>query len=635
MIPGFLRVTLQRLGLLLAAYAFTRAFFLLWNWDHYAQLPSSQLMLSFVHGARFDLSAILFTNIPLLLIWILPTSWLALRWVQRSEFALFMLINSACLGLNIMDSEYVKFIGKRNSLDLLLIREDVRRQGLVQILENWNLALGWITFCVLLAWVMPRFKWDTRERVLSPMFWLTRVAFIGLAILGMRGGWQFKPLHPMHAYFTTSHELGLLTLNTPFNLLKSRPRGEVHRQRYFATDKEAIERLQKMTGLSRPPLGYAKGWNVVVFILESFSLEYVSIANDGKGYTPFMDELSKNPKAFFFPHNFANARRSIEGLPAVLCGMPAMMAEPIITSDFANNRLDCMPKVLGKNGYSTYFLHGAHNGSMHFDTFSNIAGFEHFIGLNEFPKDNPADFDEAWGVLDEPMFQYAAKKMGEASKPVLLSVFSLSSHSPYFIPPQHRGKFKKGTLEIHETIGYTDYSLREFFKTAEKESWFNNTIFIITADHTQKTDQPKYADLIGPWRVPFLVYIPGLEEGRVKVSPDRLTQHADIAPSVYDLIGLEVPDRLLVGQSIFDSAKPGRIYNYTSYGYWYMNPEVFLDFGRETPYKASTHKNSYAIQETDPKSPAVEEAVLDLKAIVHYVNEGLLGNSLHTWKDAK
>ncbi len=51
-----------------------------------------------------------------------------------------------------------------------------------------------------------------------------------------------------------------------------------------------------------------------------------------------------------------------------------MMAEPIITSDFSNNRLDCLPKILGKKGYETFFLHGAHNGSMHFDTFSRIAG---------------------------------------------------------------------------------------------------------------------------------------------------------------------------------------------------------------------------------------------------------------------
>ncbi len=635
MIPAALRIILQRVLLLLLAYGITRAFFLYWNWGHYAGLPLGDVFMAFVYGARFDLSAIFFTNAILFPLWVLPTKISARPKVRTLELTLFILINLAALGLNVMDAEYVKFIGKRNSFDLLFIADDVKRQSLGLLLQYWFMDLFVIALVGALWWMAPRFRLDTAERLSDWKYWTWRAAFLALAVLGMRGGFQFKPLHPMHAYFTTSHDLGLLTLNTPFNLIKSKPRGEVHRQKYFATDKAAIDHLRGMTSLSRPPLGVAKDWNVVLLILESFSLEYVGIANDGKGYTPFIDELARDEKAFWFPYNFANARRSIEGIPSVVCGLPAMMAEPIITSDFSNNRFDCLPKVLGRRGYSTYFLHGAHNGSMRLDTFSKIAGFENFVGLDEFPKDNPADFDVAWGVLDEPMFQYAAKTITAAKKPVMLSVFSLSSHSPYFIPPQHRGKFAKGTLEIHESIGYTDHSLREFFKTAANEPWFNNTIFVITADHTQKSDQAKYQDLIGPWRVPLLIYIPGLEKGRAKASPDRLTQHADIAPSVYDLLGFTPDDHLLVGQSVFDEGREGRVYNYTTYGYWYMNGKVMIDMGRESPTRAFTHNKTFEIQEIDPKTPAALQATEDIKAVVHYVNEGLLGNSLHSWRKAK
>lgn len=632
MVPSFVKTAVQRLLLLFTAYFICRLFFLAWNWNLFSQAPVKQILLAFVIGLRFDLAAILFTNVLLLPLWLLPERAWQNRALRRTEIILFGIINCVAFGFNIIDAEFVKFIGKRTSYDLLLMGDDLQRHSFNVIATYWHFCLGWLALSAAVVYCAKRFG-GGEDRVRTISFWAWRIALLTLAVAGMRGGFQFKPLHPMHAYFSTRHEIGLLTLNTPFNLIKSRPRGTVQRERYFATDKEAIKHLVEMTSLSRPPLAAGKNWNVVVIILESFNLEYVGAANDYPGYSPFIDELAK--KSFFFPLNFANARRSIEGLPAVLCGLPAMMAEPIITSDFSNNRFDCLPKILAAKGYSTYFLHGAHNGSMHFDTFSRIAGFENFVGLNEYPKDNPADLDEYWGVLDEPMLQYAIKTIDQAQSPVMLSVFTLSSHHPYFIPPQHREKFPKGTLEIHETIGYTDYALRKFFEVAATKPWFDNTLFVITADHTQKTDQPKYHDLIGPWRVPFLIYAPGIKDGQVKSSPERITQHADIVPSVLDFLGVDWPERHLIGQSVFDLKKPGRAFNYTFYSYWLIDPDILIDFGRDThPLKAYTHKGTFGVTETEAKGPAVDKALTDLKATVHYINESLQKNSLNTWKES-
>jgi hypothetical protein len=631
--PRSLKVILQRLLWLMFGYFVCRAFFLFWNWTTYSDLPRKDVAYAFFYGMRFDLSAILFTNSLLLLIWILPSRWLAKKSWRYADLTLLFVFNWIWMGLSFVDAEFVKFIGKRTSYDLLMMGDDLERHSLNVILTYWPFCLGLTVLTAFIVWMVPRFQEDPREKLKSVWPWAWRLAFIGCCVIGMRGGFQFKPLHPMHAYFSTKHELGLLTLNSAFNFIKSPPRLEIQHTRYFADDKEAIVHLRDMTELSRPPLGVAKGWNVVVLILESFSLEYMGASNDYTGYTPFLDELSK--KSFFFPLNFANARRSIEGLPAVLCGLPAMMQEPVITSDFSNNRFDCIPRVLGKNGYSTYFLHGAHNGSMHFDTFSKIAGFENFVGLNEYPKGNKDDFDEVWGVLDEPMLQYAVKTIDEAPKPVMLSVFTLSSHHPYYIPPKYRGKFPKGTLEIHETIGYTDNAVREFFASAEKKPWFNHTIFVITADHTHKSEKKKYADLIGGWRVPLFIYVPGLKDGQAKTSVERITQQVDVPPSIYDLLGLDVPDHLLVGQSVFDSGKPGRAYNYTHYSYWYLDPEIMADFGRDpAPTKFYRHKNTYDLQEIKPgETPErTAKALLDVKSVVHYMNEGLLKNSLHSWR---
>lgn len=632
MIPSNLRVIFSRFLILLAAYFFCRLIHLTWNWPVYAEIPIQQIALAFVHGLRFDTSIILITNAPWILLWLfLPqkirqTS--AFKWLDLGSFAV---LNYVALGLNLVDVEFVNFMGKRMSIELLRIQEDIQRHSLSILGTYWYLTLLSIALAALLTWIAARVSAEAQEKRSWWQSALWTFATLIFIFTGIRGGYQVKPLHPMHAYFSTRHELGLLTLNTPFNLVKSPPRGRRERARYFELDSQAVDHLKEMTGLSRAPLGLAKKWNVVIILVESFSSEYAGAGNDYPGYTPFFDSLAK--EAFFFKNNFANARRSIEGLPAVLCGLPALMDEPIITSDFSNNRFDCLPKILGRAGYSTYFLHGAHNGSMHFDTFSKIAGFENFVGLDEYPKTNPADLDPHWGVLDEPMLQYAAELMDKAKRPALISVFTLSSHHPYYIPPHLRGQFKKGTLEIHESMGYADYALKKFFETAKTKPWFNETIFVITGDHIQKSDQPKYSNILGWYKVPLLIYVPGLKNSNLqKPNPDRITQHIDIVPSVLDLLGVQNPDRLLVGQSVFDQGKPGRAYNYTSHTYWYLESDGLIEMVRDSrEIRPFTHKGTFEVQAGTEFNPVY---VKNLQSVIHYMNQGLLGNSLYNWRKA-
>jgi phosphoglycerol transferase MdoB-like AlkP superfamily enzyme len=638
MVPSFLKLTFKRLALLLAAYTLCRFLFLFWNFDLFAEDSFWLITQAFVHGLRFDTSAILLTNSVLIALWMLPVRWLRRREVKAVELALFGLINIFFLGLNFIDTEFVKFIGKRSSFELFMMREDIQRQALSILHTYWYLMAGVLALAALLIYLAPRFPANSRE----PVRWwagaLWRLGAVAFVVLGIRGGFQFKPLHPMDAYFSTQHELGLLALNTPFTLIRSQARGEVEHARYFDTDKEAILHLKHLTDLSRPPLGVAKNWNVVFLIIESFAEEYTGAANTYKGYTPNFDALTKLPGAFFFKNSFANARRSIEGLPAVICGLPALMEAPILTSDFSNNRFDCLPKILGKRGYSTYFLHGAHNGSMHFDTFARIAGFEHFVGLNEYPKDNPEDFDHYWGVLDEPMLQYAAKTIDSAPKPVMLGLFTLSSHHPYYIPPKYAGKFPKGTLEIHESIGYADYALGRFFETAKTKPWFKNTIFVITGDHTQKSEHKEYGlNMLGWYRVPLLIYAPGLAAQAPATDPERIAQHIDAVPSVLDLLGTPQPNRLLVGQSVFDNAVEGRAYNWTGYSYWYLDPHTVIEWVRASgELKAWGHEHTWNYQDhpKKPEAPEVQASLLNLKSIIHYFSEGLLRNNLYSWGDS-
>jgi len=157
------------------------------------------------------------------------------------------------------------------------------------------------------------------------------------------------------------------------------------------------------------------------------------------------------------------------------------MNNSIISSSYSINKVKALPVILEENGYNTSFFHGAFNGSQNFDKYCKQAGFNKYYGKNEYV--GPEAFDGKWGVFDEEFLQFFAKEISTFKEPFFTTLFTISSHAPYVIPEKYKNKFPKGKNELHETIAYTDYALKQFFNTAKKQPWYNNTIFIITADN--------------------------------------------------------------------------------------------------------------------------------------------------------
>src|SRR5690606_9746402 len=119
-------------------------------------------------------------------------------------------------------------------------------------------------------------------------------------------------------------------------------------------------------------------------------------------------------------------------------------------------------------GYTNYFFHAGSRGTMGFEAYTLANGFQKYFSREDY---GPHDFDGSWGIFDLPYLQYVSNKISDMKEPFVAGIFTLSSHQPYRIPDEFNGKFPKGSLEIHESIGYADFALRKFFETAEKEKW--------------------------------------------------------------------------------------------------------------------------------------------------------------------
>ncbi|MBF9237943.1 LTA synthase family protein [Hymenobacter sp. BT683] len=628
-----IRLLMRRFALLMGVYTLLRLGFYLFNRGTFRGIDPSSIFLAFTHGLRFDVAAILWLNLPLVVLSLLvPVS---VRRGQRWLRGLFVLLNMPGFLLNVIDWEYFKFIGRRLSNEFTTVGDDIMRQS-GQIVEHyWYLLLPLGGLVYLLWWLCPM---PTPAEVAARAGrrpWLQRgvevVLLAGLVVLGLRGGWQLKPLRSGAAFEQQPAVLGHLVLNSTFTVLKSVDQAKVERENYFSTEASLRAALGSVPLPKRPTP--AAPVNVVVLLLESFASEYTGVENGGLGgYTPFFDSLATAPDALLMREHYANGRRSIEALPAVLSGLPSLMDEPFITSSFQTAELHGLGEILGRRGYTTAIYHAGTNGTMGFDMFAGIAGIQRYYGLSEYPgAARSPDYDGHWGIFDEPYLQYFNRQLGSTKQPFFATLFTLSAHDPFTIPAQHTGKFPAGTLPIHPTIAYSDFALRRFFQVAQQAPWYRNTLFILTADHTSQTDRKNYKNPLGYHKTPLLLFRPG--HRLPAANPHRITQQADIPALVLDALGLQTEQKYLLpfGSSVFDSTSQGRAIFRDGNSYYLVHADFVTELKDDNTVQLYPYQTHFipTIPLANPDPALVRKYGNEVRAMVQFYVNGLLDNRLY------
>lgn len=558
-------VWFKRIAWLLIIYTILRVLFVFFNLHSFQNLSFGSIAESFLVGLPFDLSAIFISNSLLTLFSLLPFSFVNTHKYQSFLKYLYWIPNIIFFWINIADLEYYKFIGRRTIFDIFGIIRDIGQQAFNLMGAYWYLLLIWavisyvfvkgtpITARINMVRVYAENDVILKNKYVKIAVWILT---LGISIIVFRGGFQEKPLRINQAFSQHNNHLGNLALNTTFTFLTTIDAKGTAKVHFFdETEKQLAGRIDRArqfnidstVTVGQPPQ------NVVVIILESFAREYMGYKNGYKGYTPFLDSLAG--KGVFYENCFANGRESIIAMPAITSSIPHLIDEPFITTSYQSNNFYGLGNIMEKAGYSSSFFHAARNGSMGFEGFSGQAGFSQYYGLDQYPEAlKEKNFDNNWGIFDEPYLQYFAGELSKETKPFVSCVFTISSHHPYTIPAQHKAKFPKGKADVHESIGYTDYALRKFFETASKRPWFKNTLFIITADHTQINTEPDYATPLGEYRVPLILFHGNPEHIKLLrqvANTDKVCQHTDVLPTILDYLHIDQQPVLPFGESVF------------------------------------------------------------------------------------
>jgi phosphoglycerol transferase MdoB-like AlkP superfamily enzyme len=533
-----LLILIKRLSACYLIYLLCRLLFYFANRNYFPHTGFSGLLEDCFYGLRFDSFSIVVSNSFFILLSLLPVNSFYKPNYQKLLFWLFVIANAVFIAFNCIDVAYFPFIKKRSNADLF---EQMGGQSdLVKLLPRFLLDFWWaflvyILMIILLIFIYRRVKIEADKPYVPSgikqrsLVFLLFILGAGLAVLGVRGGIQRIPIGIVNAGSAAGPRDAPLVLNTPFTLIKSVNEKAIPEYHFYTEDQ--LKQIYQ-------PFHHFKDsvfrkQNVVVLILESFSKEYTKLGRT-RSVTPFLDSLMD--KSLLFTNAFSNGTKSIEGIPAILSGVPSYMDSPFVNSLYANNDQTSLAYLLNREGYETAFFHGGINGTMNFDSWAPQAGYKHYYGKNEY--NNDADFDHYWGIWDEPFLQYCVKKMSGFKQPFHSAIFTLSSHHPYLVPDKYKNKFPKTDLENAESLGYADHSLRLFFEAAKKTDWYRNTVFVLTADHVGISNNRFFANPVGCLTIPVLFFKP--DNSLAGIHENAFSQ-MDILPSTLNLLGYNKP----------------------------------------------------------------------------------------------
>ena len=508
----------------------------------FSSLNIAQKAATFVAGLSFDLSSIsVFTFIPFLLLF-LPILNHNQTW-KRIWLSLLLFISLVFVGAPVGDLAYYPFVHRHLTYELnLLGLGDI--SGILKMIGqgflfefSLFLALGW-------AWLYLGYKLFFHcEYKVTWKGW--GFLFLLLFTLG-RGGFTSKPISTIDAFASGSAPAGQLTLNAIFSMSHAM----LFKNKYtheYTTMEEALAKVLPTEKQSQdfPFLQEFKKnpqspnpKNLVFILVESLSSKYLGYYHEhSPSLTPHLDKIVAD--SWFFSNHYAAGQRSLEGIQAVLTGLPPLIGLPTIGVGVPSNS-PRMGEMFGKNGYDSLYIQAMERGSFRGETVAGFAGFKQFYGkediplLLKYPNPNGAVF--GW---DHETLQFSLKKTSQLKPPFINFIVTSTTHTPYPLLPKGMAKFphsKDGEDGFKNSLIYTDWAIGEYFKEAKKQPWFKDTIFVITADHALPHYGDKTDSLLSFFKTPLIIYQPGAIAPKLDA---QVASQLDILPTLADLMGLE------------------------------------------------------------------------------------------------
>jgi phosphoglycerol transferase MdoB-like AlkP superfamily enzyme len=547
------------LAILVCGISFiTRVILLIKSWPN-TSMGGVNFPAVFIIGLFYDLVVWSFFAIPVALYcWLMKDSWFRRPWQRSILFTLFFII-IFILVIN-AGSEFTfwdEFGVRYNfiAVDYLIYTTEV----LGNIWQSYNIPviLGGVLLATILLLLLVRKKLAQAQTV--TMRFKQRTVFFLLFML-----------LPLAGYFLVNNRIKNFSENNYVNELAGNGiyefgtafwNNEIDYNRFYATrsDTQNIQVLKNM--LQAPNVSFTGGplsiqreiksdsplhkWNVVLVSVESLSGDYLRYFGNKENITPYLDSLI--PHSLFFNNFYASGTRTVRGLEALSLAIPPTPGQSIVRRN-NNSNMFTLGNVLGGKGYDVKYIYGGNSFFDNMGAYFSGNGYK-VIDKRDIPEKN-IHHTTTWGVCDEDIFTQTLSECDNTYKQGKLffnHVMTVSNHRPYTYP-DGRIDIPSATNSIQGGVKYTDYAINDFLLRAKQKPWFDNTIFVIVADHCSKsagkTDLPA-----NRYHIPCWVYAPKLVKPSLE---ERLTSQIDLAPTLLGMMNMSYTSRFL-GYDIFNT----------------------------------------------------------------------------------
>ena len=433
-----------------------------------------------------------------------------------------------------------------------------------------------------------------------------------LIFLGIRGSVGVAPMNPSFAFFSAEQFANHAALNASWNLVYDIKYYFRHQGNSFVylPDAEMRSRTDRIFGRGLPNdteqiLTTARP-NIVVFILESWTADWIGALGAEKGVTPNFDELAAG--GLLFTDFYANGYRSSFGIPAVLAGYPSNPEGSVLNHPLKMDRLPTLGAALKKAGYATQFHYGGDDRFDDMHAFLIHSGFQKIVDRDAFDR---KDMNSKWGAQDHVLFKRVIDDLRGERTPFFSAMFTLSSHEPFEVPMETVFKGSDETSLFKNAVHYSDRSLKGFFDQARKESWYPNTLFIFVADHGHILPRHRANEVPERYHIPLLLYGEVLKKGYRGTRRATIGSQSDIAATVLAQLGLS-SDAFLWSNNLFNRHR-------NDFAYYNFN----TGFALRTPGGTTVFDNvsKKVILKVGPQQTAAQdaEALKDAQAYMQYL----------------
>ncbi len=436
------------------------------------------------------------------------------------------------------------------------------------------------------------------------------IVLVAMGVMGARSTLGHRPLNPAMVAFSTDPLMNDLTLNSSYSMIFAAKQmsAEDNAFKYYGKmpESEIIEGVRSATG--RPDTAFisdtlptmathkatyrGKPKNLVILLQESLGARYVG-GLGGLPLTPNLDALIK--ESWSFNRLYATGTRSVRGIEAVTTGFSPTPARSVVKLGKSQSNFFTIADLLKQRGYHTQFVYG---GESHFDNMKSFFLGNGFVDMQDFPTFANPTFVGAWGASDEDLYNKADeqfKMLSKKDEPFFSLVFTSSNHSPFDYPDDRITPYNSPKQTRENAAKYSDYALGEFFKKAKASSYWDDTIFVVVADHDSRAygDQPVPID---HFRIPAVIIGKDIE-ARVD---NRLASQLDLPPTLLSLIGIDSVNPMIghdMTQDIETSKLRAMMQFYKNFAWMDNNNDVVIFQPSKAPQGYRYDENTYELHD--------------------------------------